>query len=166
MRKIINCFLFTLFFNSAYGQQNHNSMPVNNIGMTVNILGPLFGEYGLGVSTFVNPYIQVGANTTYYSTQYITPEVDGWQSDLRVNYFFSGWHRSGFYLGATGGYECVHVKKNSDSNLEYYNDTTWSIIPGYAWSAGKSFTLLLGLKYGYNFGDIDFSPEIGFVIML
>jgi hypothetical protein len=166
MKKFIFiCLLFLLPFNIAYAQYESSAQPAS-IGVSVNILGPIFGEYSLGVSTFINPFIQVGVNSTYYDTQYVSPEVEGWQSDLRVNYFFSSFRRSGFFLGASGGFEAVNVKKNDNAKWERFEDATWAVIPGYAWMLGKSYALLLGLSYGYSLGDMQLAPEINFVISL
>jgi len=166
MKKIVFiCLFFLLPCHIAQAQYASSSQP-NNIGISINILGPIFGEYGLGLSTFMTQNIQVGVNTTYFSTQYISPEVEGWQSNLRVNYFFSSFRKSGFYLGGSGGFEAVNVKKDGDAKWERYDDLTWAIIPGYAWMMGKSYMLLLGLSYGYSLGDTQFEPEIGFVISI
>ena len=162
MKKLVLLFLLT--FNFAYAQ-NDSSQP-QNLGLSFNLLGPLFGEYNLGLSTFMNPYLQVGIDSTYFATQYISPEVKGWQSELRINYFFSTYRRSGFYLGVTGGFESVSVKQESDTEWKNYNDLTWSIIPGYDWVAGNSFNMLLGLSYGYSLGQMQILPEIGFVVLL
>lgn len=164
-KTILFYLLFFFWFNYAYAQYNSSSQP-SNLGLSFNLLGPIFGEYNLGVSTFLNPYLQVGVDSTYYATQYISPEIDGWQSELRVNYFFSTYKRSSFYIGATGGFESVKVKQDSNSSWKSYNDLTWSIIPGYAWAAGRGFTIMLGLSYGYSLGDNQIGPEISFVLFM
>lgn len=167
MKKILCIYIF-FFFQSANAQseRSSNSERQNNINLAVNILSPLFGEYSLGIYTFITPFIQAGINGTYYSTQYVTPEVNGWQTELRANYFFSTHYRSSFYLGAAAGIESVDVKKESSTTWENYRDFTWAIIPGYAWVIGKSFTMMLGLSYGYNLGDTQIGPEIGAVFLL
>jgi hypothetical protein len=164
VRKLIPFLLLILPFNDA-NAQNNSSQP-QNLGISFNLLGPIFGEYNLGLSTFVSPYLQFGIDGTYYSTQYVSPEVKGWQTEARINYFFSSYRRSGFYLGGTGGFEVVDVKQDSNSNWKNYTDFTWSVVPGYAWTTGGSFTMLLGLSYGYSLGEIQILPEIGFVLLL
>ncbi len=52
MKKLI--FLFcVVFFNFAYSQDNFYYP--RNLGVSFNILGPIFGEYNLGLKTFLNP---------------------------------------------------------------------------------------------------------------
>ena len=146
--------------SSGGSAAQNSSAPFYNLGLTFNLLGPLFGEYELGISTFVNPYLQVGGDVTYFSTQYISPEIQGWQVVGRANYYFSSFYRSGFYVGATTGFEAVSVKKNDNANWEEYEDLTWSVIPGYSWIVSQSFSLMLGLNYGYNLGENQVAPEI------
>lgn len=164
--KLTNYFYVFLFlpFQMAFAQGG-SSTPAN-VGLSINLLGPLFGEYGLGLFTFVSPYLQVGVQGTYFSTEYITPQIQGWQTNIRVNYFFSGFRKSGFYLGATGGLESVDVRKDESSQWKYYKDTTWSIIPGYAWIADQSFIIMVGLSYGYALGENQFYPELGFILLM
>ncbi|MES2614606.1 MAG: hypothetical protein V4591_04235 [Bdellovibrionota bacterium] len=164
MKKIILIyFLFFVPFKFSHAQ---NAFIPNNLGVAVDVLGPIFGEYSLGLNTFVGPNIQLGVNSTYFSTQYISPEIKGWQSAFRMNYFFSTWRRSGFYLGGASGFESVRVKNDSNSHWEDYNDITWAIIPGYALVVGRPFIMMFGLSYGYNLGSTQFLPEASFIFLL
>lgn len=166
MKKLIGL----LFLVNSYAQaQNYQASPLlpvfENLGFEVDVLGPIFGQYGFGVNSFLSPFVQIGINTTYFDTQYVSPEKQGWQAEFRTNYLFSSRYRSGFYLGAAIGAEAVSVKDAPNSNWVRYNDLTWAGIPGYAWVASQSITVNLGLRYGYGTGENQITPEIKFNIL-
>ena len=167
-KKIINSIFIALImqitipFSKAYSQ----SYAQQNFGVSVNVIGIIFGEYGLGINTFITPKIQIGVHSIYYETHDVFPEIEGWASEFRVNYFFAGWHRSGFYIGGAGGLESIHVKNDENSPWEDYSDPTWGVIPGYAWEINRAFTMMVGLRYGYKLGTTEFSPEVNFVMAI
>ncbi|WGL59513.1 DUF3575 domain-containing protein [Pigmentibacter sp. JX0631] len=160
-------FWLTIIFqlNSfAYEEKESSSVPPN-VGLSLNILGPLFGLYSAGVSTYVSPYVQIGLYGTYFDTRNIDPQVTGWQSQIRLNLYFTAPNVSGIYLGIFGGYESVTIKKN-DNKSDSYNDLIGGFVPGYKWAMTKKLNLLLGIIIGYMYGDIQVSPEISFVYSL
>lgn len=157
----------TLFFQNnvqAYEEKESSSVP-SNLGLSLNILGPLFGLYSAGVSTYVSQYVQIGLYGTYFDTRNIDPQVTGWQSQVRLNLYFTPPNVSGIYLGLFGGYESVTIKK-SDNKSDSYNDLIGGVVPGYKWSMTKKLNLLLGIMIGYMYGDVQVSPEISFVYSL
>ena len=148
----------------AYEEKESSSVP-SNVGLSLNILGPLFGLYSAGISTYVSQYVQIGVYGTYFDTRNIEPQVTGWQSQVRLNLYFTAPNVSGVYLGLFGGYESVVIKK-SDNKSDAYNDLIGGFVPGYKWAMTKKLNLLLGIMIGYMYGDIQVSPEISFVYSL
>ena len=162
MKKI----LFLLSFSFISIAKAQEQMPsIENIGFSLNLLDPIFGEYNLGLIAFLNPFVQVTTDFTYYSTQYITPEISGWQGKLRWNYFYSSYLKSGFYFGAAGGFESVDVKNDSSTPWQRYRDPTWSVDLGYAWAVREGLLMTLSFDYGYQLGATQILPEIGFLVL-
>lgn len=79
--------IFFNFFPIANAQEESEVFPAN-IGLSMNVLGPIFGIYSLGVTTFVTSRMQIGLDGVYYSTRDFDPKVEGWQAKIRMNYFF------------------------------------------------------------------------------
>lgn len=168
LKKLFLVFLFTfsLFYQLsilAYEEQESTVPP--NIGLSLNLLGPLFGVYSAGVSTYLTQHIQIALYGTYFDTNNIDPQVIGWQSQLRLNFFLSPPTVSGIYLGLFGGYEAVDIKK-SNKQTETYNDLIGGVVPGYKWAMTKKLNMLLGILIGYMYGDVQVSPELTFVYSL
>ncbi len=164
MKKLLSLvFVSVSFLPGIIYAQGSQSSAFNNMGISLNVSGIIFGEYELGIFTFLNQTLQLGLNSGFYQTRYLSPEISGWQSEIRANYFFSTFYSSGFYMGAATGYENLSVRKNKSESWNKYNDLTWKVVPGYSWVLSKSFSLMLGLSLGYDFGDTVLSPEINFL---
>jgi hypothetical protein len=164
MKQKIQCILILIFLNfslSAFPQEDSETMPLN-IGLSLNLLGPVFGIYSLGISTIMTQRIQIGLYGTYFDTRNIDPNVTGWQTQVRMNYFFSPLYKSGFYLGVFGGFESVKVQ-NSSGNYDSYSDPIGGLVPGYRWVMTRRLGMLLGIIVGYMYGDTQISPEITFI---
>jgi len=155
--------LFISYSFNLYAVEEEASPPPN-IGFSLNLLGPIFGIYSLGVSSFLTSRVQIGINGTYFDTRSVDPKVTGWQTQVRMNYFFSPLYKSGFYLGIFGGFESVQVNNNSGSSNNY-TDPIGGVIPGYRWSMTKKLDMLLGVMVGYMYGDVQISPELSFVYL-
>ncbi len=168
LKKILLIILISLSIflqtNSQAYEENDSSVPTN-IGLFLNLLGPLFGVYSAGVSTYLTSHIQIALYGTYFDTNNIEPQVLGWQSQLRLNFFLSPPAISGIYIGLFGGYEAVDIKK-SNKQTETYNDLIGGVVPGYKWAMTKKLNLLLGILIGYMYGDVQVSPELSFVYSL
>lgn len=158
--KIILILLLLLFPIVAYAQDVEESVPPN-IGFSLDLFGPIFGIYSLGVSTFMNSRIQIGLYGTYYNTRGLDPNVIGWQTQVRMNYFFSPLSKNGFYLGLFGGFESVQVQNGTGYNS--YNDPIGGIVPGYRWALTRRLQMLLGLIVGYMYEEVQYTPELSFI---
>ena len=165
-KKIYFIYLMVIIFFSinALAQENDETVP-NNIGFSLNLLGPIFGEYSAGVSSFLTSRLQIGLQGTYYDTRNLDPKILGWQAQVRMNYFFTPLNKSGFYLGVFGGFESVQVQNNSGKD-DSYNDPIGGLIPGYRWAMTKKLDMLLGVMVGYMFGNIQIAPELTFIYVL
>ena len=164
-QKILIIFIILNFifpFN-IHAQEERENMP-KNIGLSLDLFGPFFGTYSLGISTFMSPRIQIGIYGTYFDTRNIDPRVLGWQSQIRMNYFFTPLNKSGFYLGMFGGFESVQVQ-NSSGNYDTYNDPIGGVVPGYRWALTRNLDLLVGLIIGYMFGTVQLQPEVSFIYL-
>ena len=164
MKQKIQLVLILLLFNfsfNIYAQEDTEYIPLN-IGLSLNVLGPVFGIYSLGISTFMTQRIQIGLYGTYFDTRKVDPRVTGWQTQVRMNYFFTPLYKSGFYLGIFGGFESVQVQ-NSSSNYDSYNDPIGGLIPGYRWAMTRRLDMLLGVIIGYMYGQVQISPELTFI---
>jgi hypothetical protein len=165
MLKKIIILVICYFQNSSFAKETSYNL-LNNIGFSLNILGPLYGEYSVGLSSFINEFVQIEISQNVYSTQYVSPEIQGWQTNFGINYYFSTFLQNSFFLGFNAGYESVEVRKKSNEKWNKYNDITWSIIPGYSYAASERFSINFGISYGYNLGDTQLSPQIGLVFLL
>lgn len=164
MRQKIKLFFIVIFFQvsiNSYAQDNRENIP-SNIGFSLDVLGPIFGIYSGGLSTFMTSRTQIGIYGTYFDTRDLEPTVLGWQSLIRMNYFFSPLNLSGFYLGIFGGFESVQVKNNSN-NYNSYNDCIGGIVPGYRWTMTKKINLLLGVMVEYIYESTQINPELSFI---
>ncbi|KAB8032212.1 DUF3575 domain-containing protein [Fluviispira multicolorata] len=157
--------VFTILIHSSSYAQYASTNLSPNIGFTVSVLGPIFGVYSLGISTFITSNLQVGMTGTYYSTRNLDPQAEGWLAEYRMTYYFSQINKNGIYLALAGGFESVQIKKDS-GNWEKYEDPIGGIIPGYHWLLTNNLHLLAGLNFGYQFGTYQITPEIGFVYFL
>jgi hypothetical protein len=167
MRKkvyLIYFMIMSFFSVNAFAYEDDEEVP-NNIGLSLNLLGPLFGEYSVGVSSFLNSRLQIGVQGSYYDTNNVDPKILGWQAQIRMNYFFTPLYKSGFYLGIFGGFESVQVQNNSGTD-DSYNDPIGGLIPGYRWAMTKKLDMLLGVMVGYMFGNVQLAPELTFVYVL
>ena len=155
--------LFTHELKAVASEEGENPPPAN-IAFSLNLMGPIFGIYSLGISSFMTSRIQLGVFGTYYDTRSVDPKITGWQSQVRMNYFFSPLYKSGFYLGIFCGFESVQIK-NSSGKYDDYTDPIGGVIPGYRWAMTKKLDMLLGVMVGYMYGDVQISPELSFVYM-
>jgi len=110
--KILIVFIL-LIFSLNVSASEEETYPPANLGFSLNLLGPIFGIYSFGVSSFITSRVQIGLNGTYFDTQYVDPRITGWQTQIRMNYFFAPLYKNGFYLGVFGGFESVQIKNNS-----------------------------------------------------
>lgn len=160
-QKILLLLLLFNFSLNAYSQDDSESTP-QNIGLSLNLLGPVFGIYSLGISTFMTSRIQIGVYGTYFDTRNVDSKIIGWQTQVRMNYFFTPLYKSGFYLGIFGGFESIQIQKSS-GKYESYNDPIGGVIPGYRWAMTRKLDMLLGVMVGYMYGDIQLTPELIFI---
>ncbi len=65
-----------------------------------------------------------------------------------------------------GWFEVFDVKEVSTSEWDTFKDFIWSVTPGYAWTLGRVYTVMLGLEYGYSLGNIQILPRVNFVLLL
>jgi hypothetical protein len=164
MLKIITFIVTSVFFSLAYAQERGDIFP-SNFGFSFNLLGPFFGQYEAGVTSYLNLKMQTGFHAIYYSSSSSNPEINGWQSEFRLNYYFTTWQQNGFFLGAASGIEALKVKETNHDTWTTYEDITWAVLPGYNWIMDSNVSLALDLKYGYSMGDIQFNPEVSFVFL-
>lgn len=166
-------FLISIFLApSAFAQHSDVSMQSNVtsqsfplMGVAVDVLGLFFGTYSLGVTTMVTPHIQLGLTGRYYDTHSVSPEVEGGQGELMARYFFSSIEKSGFFLGASGGYESVSILKDEGTGWKREEDAIWAVTPGYKWTFDTQWHLLLGLQAGHNLGETQLSPEVEIIYL-
>ncbi|BBH52838.1 hypothetical protein [Fluviispira sanaruensis] len=160
-KKLFLCFIISLFHSKIYSQYVGNDV-APNIGISINILGPIFGIYSLGISTFLSSQVQIGLTGSYYSTRNSEPQAEGSLIEYRMTYYFSGIQKNGITLALSGGFESIEIKQESDQ-WKKYEDPIGGVIPGYNWLIGKNLHLLAGLYFGYQFGSFQIKPEISFI---
>lgn len=172
MRRAYAIFISLFFASTAFAQQpgfsaeSHTNLQTQpSLGISVDALGIFLGTYSLGATTIVTPHIELGLAGRYYDTHFVSPKVQGWQSEFRINYFFSPIEKNGIFLGALGGFESVNIFKDEETGWKKEEDAIWAVIPGYKWSFDSQWHLLVGLRAGHNFGETQITPEIDLVYL-
>ncbi|APJ03473.1 hypothetical protein [Silvanigrella aquatica] len=160
---ILSLIFFSLKSKPIYAEDINENFKYYSF--SINILGPLFGVYSAGISAFATSHIQLALSGSYYSTRNLDPNIIGWQTQFRLNYFLYPNHLNSFYLGALTGYESVEINPNTSSSNNY-NDIIWGVVPGFRWTITRKLDFMFGVIMGYMFGSSQIAPEINFVYFL